>query len=547
MDDTMRRALGNVEQQVARVAASPLYSRQPRFGVNVETAFSEILRWTDSEDYAIPEYSVASRRRDAVLSKAWRWESLLAGVMYQADAIIKNRGWTMTGGRNQVRRYTAMAHNADDGAGWRKYISKQAQAFYATDIGALTENGREGAGGPLREIYHLDSTRCAFTGDRKAPLAYYPKRGKKQVWTPDDFFSVTSMPCGDEDYNGLGYCAVSRCIDMAKLMIAVMRHDAEQLGSVAPRGLLILQNISDGQWRQAMATHSADLAGDERLYYGGVAVFATMGDATPDAKLVALSQMPQSFDQRTFVDMLMYAYALAFGYDPSEFWPVQFGSIGRGTETAIQHTKATAKGGLDFAASHQEQFQRELPDTVEFLYEQRDIQGMLEEAALAQAWANVAKTLYEAGASSLTGEGPLLTRQQALTLLVDARIIPEEWSEFEEDVQATDEEQVRTWRDVARDSLRTRAAATLFPSEPIVRIHWPSLRERVLFDSGADLLQRRVFATATIRRQVRVERATLYDSKALTITDEDVDAAIKAARKRVPKLAGLLTAPSVEE
>src|SRR5690242_20297214 len=120
-----------------------------------------------------------------------------------------------------------------------------------------------------------------------------------------------------------------------------------------------------------MAARDAALAGENYKYFDAVAVLAS-GAADVDAKLVALSQLPAGFDRRTFTDLLMFGYALVFGYDPIEFWPVQFGALGRGNETQIQHDKATGKGGLDFALGFQEQLQENLPDTLQYDLDQRD-------------------------------------------------------------------------------------------------------------------------------------------------------------------------------
>ena len=100
----------------------------------------------------------------------------------------------MTGGRNQVYRYTAIAHGANNGAGWRQYFRQEALGYRVTDMGAINENGRQGSGGPLRALYHVDSARCRWTGKLKTPLEYTPAGGNAQEWPGMDFFNVCSMP-----------------------------------------------------------------------------------------------------------------------------------------------------------------------------------------------------------------------------------------------------------------------------------------------------------------------------------------------------------------
>lgn len=539
--------------QVERDLPEKTYSKQPRIS-DPRTVFGSIFGWLQSGVAPAEQpYRVNSTARDEWLRSVWRDEAHLAGVLNSAVSIDKNRGWTMIGGRNQVLRYTAVAHSADDGMGWRFYFGREAQSFYATDLGAITENGRDGKGGPLRAIYHVDSARCRLTGKREEPLMYSPASGGEQNWAFDDFFRVVSMPSDDEKFHGLGFCAISRCIELAKLMMAVYEHDKEMLGAKAPKGLLMLHNISGTQWEEAMEAREEKLRGKEREYYGGVAVLASGGPEQPDAKLVALSQLPAGFDLKIFTEQLMYGYALAFGYDPSEFWPVQFGSMGRGRETDIQHMKATGKGGMDFTASYQERFLIELPDSLHFEFEQRDIEGDILDAALADKIADWVTKLYESGRTA--GE-PLLDREQALSLLAERQLIPEEWSIIEEEVQATDVEDadrsLKFRRERALTSPRVLTAIERFPEEPVISytydpMRYPLGREVVLWPRAADVLRRRSWPVA--RLDTEDDGEILYASDEVVITEGDVHRAIVQAAKRVdPELAELLTAaPMTEE
>src|SRR5690606_17354842 len=192
-------------------------------------------------------------------------------------------------------------------------------------------------------------------------------------------------------------------LDLSKIMLAVYSHELEMLGARAPKGLLLLQNISEGQWQEAMKARDAALDSKMRQYYDSVAVLAQEGVDSVDAKLVALSQLPQGFDLEVFTNLLMYAYALAFGYDPIEFWPVLAGQLGRGRETDIQHRKGTGKGGLNFMLAFQEQLQQQLPETLHFEFEQRDQEGVLLDAKVGQAYADLVTTLYGGKATRVPG------------------------------------------------------------------------------------------------------------------------------------------------
>lgn len=500
LDDTVRFAMERLER-----AQSSSKSQQPRFSnskkIKPNDFYASVLRWVEAASENEPEYRPDSRSRDKWLSKFWMQEPHWAGVISSVNMIDANRGWTMVGGRNQVNRFIPVLKNADDNAGWRQYISQQSTAFYTTDMGSLTETGRDTKGGPLRAIYHLDPTKCMLTGDRRKPLRY---DGTKEAWDPDDFYRLASMKSIIEEYNGLGYSATSRVLDMARIMLAVYNHELEMLGARAPKGLLLLQNISQGQWEEAMKVRDARLDSDMRKYYNAVAVIAQQGVDNIDAKLVALSQLPEGFDIEVFTNLLMYAYALAIGYDPIEFWPVLAGQLGRGRETDIQHRKGTGKGGLNFMLASQEAIQEQLPDTVHFEYEQRDQEGVLLDMKVAQAAADVVMTLRGKqksttpgpdnpegdGTTTLDGSTSVISVEEARMWLVMQGVIPDSWTTTDEEVKITDVKSMeRMLREKLMENDTVRRAVHQYPMEPIIRYSWPHNRTQVLFSRGEDALK----------------------------------------------------------
>jgi hypothetical protein len=237
---------------------------------------------------------------------------------------------------------------------------------------------------------------------------------------------------------------------------------------------LLLQNVSEQQWEDSLAVRDMKLDSLERTYYAGVQVLASLGAESIDAKLIALSQLPAEFDRKTFTDLCLYAYALCFGYDPSEFWPVMFGAIGRGNETFLQAQKGSGKGGMDFPLALQEQLQLEMPETLSFEFERRDDEGDLMEVSVIRAKLDLVTEAYTAG---LKEGAPLITVDEARQLMVTAGVIPKEWT------QAVEEQTIDDT--AAMDRLSTRQAQTAmerFPTEQIVTVEWPSDQMRVLYD-----------------------------------------------------------------
>lgn len=545
-----------VKEALEVIERAQTLSKQPRLGASVdkERMFASVYKWLKSEAENEPKYQSDNRARDRWLSEAWMKEPHLAGVINSVTAIDRNRDWSLTGGRNVVNRYNNILRGAEDGEGWRYFAGRAALSFYTSDLGAVTEIGRDGPDGPARAFFNVDPTKCMLTGNAATPLSYTPHNGKEQLWNPADYFRTTPLPSIREEYRGLGLCAVSRVWQLVQLMIAIYEHDLEQLGARAPKGLLLLQNISEQQWNDAMAAREANLSKLEREYYGGVAILAQEGVDQIDAKLVALSQLPAGFDLESVTKLIMLGIALAFGYDPIEFWPIDTGALGRSRESEIQHMKATGKGGIEFIRSFQDRLQRELPPTLLFEFEQRDVSGELSDAQVQKAWADVFTAYYDKGAGVLSAD-------EVRQLMVKQGIIPAEWTMAEEQAQADSTGEQRSW-------LNTEAVwRSVFtdPKQPIVRYASKANRMELLAPSGYWLIQqhrahpvarsvyddmpvaefREVFSSRVF--PVITQRETLFEDGDVEITTEDVARAINTAKKRVgPEFAAMLMAEPEE-
>jgi hypothetical protein len=451
-------------------------SKQPRFTADqLKQFYALIERWVEESNFNAPPYGVNSMPRDEWLRQFWHREPLWAGVLKSTMNIDKNRGWTLTGGRNQVAQYTKVLREAEGGAGWRRYVGLQSLSYYTADIGAITELGFDSVGGegPLRALWSVDPARCELTGKRETPLRYHPASGVQQDWKPDWYMRAVSMESTDEAMLGLGYCATDMALDLATIMVAIWRHDKEMLFAKMQKGLLLMQGISEGQWETAMEAHAERLTAKEREFFSGLSIF--FGDQELDAKLVALSQLWEGFTLQEWVNVLMNGYALIVGYDTTEFWPVNWGGISHGTETEVSALKATGKGGLDFVLAYQDNLQRELPETLLFEFEQRNEQGDIMEADVAERWGVAINAM---AAPSGPGMAETLSVEEKRQLLAQRGLIPDEWTAEEEEETTSDTDSAPEERAIPDYVLR---AARAFPGEPIVRYSWPAGHEEVIW------------------------------------------------------------------
>lgn len=477
-----------------------------------DVTYADVIRWADLK---APPYRPDSRRRDKWLIDFVKLEPHLAAILGQVCSLVANRGWSLTGGRNTVGQVRRIFRDVDkhDGArfgpGWRAFARRLAASYYNTDLGALIEWGRAGEltedyTPPLAAMWSADPTRFRLTGKPITPLAF-TAAGYTNV--PDALLSrITANPAILDKYNGLGYCAISIIVELAKILIAVYRYDAEQLGAHAPRGLLLLHGIGERQWQNAMKSRKVQLDGMEREFFDLVAILSTTGPVAPEAKLVAISNLPSGFNREQFITFLIYLYSLAFEFPPDEFWPIQTGGLGRSREAEIQMQRATQKGDASFFQGLQEMIQRELPSAggnaplILFEFDQRSDTGRQVEADVAKTWAEVAATLYTAGLDPALGGVGLLTREQALSLLVDKGVLPAEYTDVMEESEAFDTQKMRThrYRRHARENEGLWRAARLAPADPIIAYHWPTGQVYTLYDSGLDFTAPGVWRGVTL-------------------------------------------------
>lgn len=544
--------------RLAERAAKVGASKQPRFQYPKDSGafYSSVYQWVTKANLQSPVYKADTRKRDEWMQQFWKLEPHLAGVLNSVVSIDQNRNWEMIGGRNQVRQFSAILHDADDGNGWREHAGLAALAYYTSDLGAIVEVGRtnpDPTKAGLAALYSVDSTRCKAIR-RHAPnnlsiptLQYRPRNGDMMEWYSYDYIKLTSMPQVEEAYNGIGYCAVSRVMDLARIMVGVFEHDLEQLRIAPPSGFMTVNGVTDTEFQAALDKRTERRSNDMQAYTSDV-VYLVSPDVPVEVKLTALSNLPRDFNLSDFVQTLMLGYALALGYDASEFYSIKYAPLtNAGTATKVQSQKATAKGELSFVLAYQDALSRWLPESILFEFDERSDEGDMLRASIQEVQVRTAMTAYTAG---LSNGAAMLPRATMHEILMEVGYVTEEQlrigleqekkdrKEAEKKAQkiqdaaanqngndpnavdntpadgatvqkpASTDSKVAKKRDIARENTWVRRAAERYPHEPIVLLN--SLgRELVLFESGDELLQRHSYPTFSTRSAVIAENEIL--------------------------------------
>lgn len=468
-------------------------SRQPRFDDTPTSPqawdLGGVLDWAYREHLIEPNFGVDTREYDAWLLDFANSEPHLAGILSSVVSKDKNRAWQLVGGKRQVALFGDRLRNVEGGLGWRHFISLQSRAYYNTNIGAITEveTVTGNAGDPMLSLYHVDSTRAKLTGKFETPLRYYPLKGKVQTWERLEFFRTVSNPDIREDWRGVGFCAVNRCLSLTKMMIAVYEHDLEQLGAEPPKGFLVGEGVTQQVYNEAKrAREEARRNGQSNFAVDVLALLPRQEIGKTNVQFIPYSNLPTNIanlEQLTY--LLILGYSLCFGYDAQEFYPVQGGAFGQDAQAFLQSEKATYKGEADFSLEHQGHIQATLPPTVLFEYDRNDARGDLLEIQTQATYTTMLNGLY-AQQSHLES---VISRDEYRYLLANKGVIPNEWTDQTDEVElTTDTERLRR---LYRDNESLIRAAERFADEPVQLMRFDPKTNRTslrtLWQSGQDL------------------------------------------------------------
>lgn len=444
-------------------------------------------------DTQLPEYRADSRQRDKALADFAKKESLISSVLSSAVSIDTNRKWTLSGTSRQVNKYAKILHSSQNGS-WRTFVSMLSNSFYASNFGYAVELGKNDSK-LVETMWVLDPTRLKYTGNIKKPITYCPRRGNKIDIKAEDVLFGNSMPSTEEAFNGLGYCAIERAMNFTRLMIGIYEHDLAKLGAKPPKGILHGKGIRPSEYKNAVDMYNeAKENNDTNMYPEVLPFFTQSSQAAFD--LIGFSSLPDNFNLKNFIDVIMQAYSLAFGYDVGEFWSIETGSFGRTGEMSLQQENTSYKGEQDFSLSLQEQLQNKvLPASVLFSFNLRNDKGELVRAEIQNQKAQTIINLYEAGLRF--GQEPLISKEQALQMLYDSGVVTQDFLDPTSEETFKDLQTNREIKETLRSNEDVRRVAKLSPLEPIVQYEFNPVtnlsKSFIVYESGDDMLKRKYY------------------------------------------------------
>lgn len=298
-----------------------------------------------------------SPRRDIDLRKFWKRIDHLAGAVYTMSAKMTSIPFKVIADDHSNRKHVEQAERItqrlrfvpQNGNGWQNFFTLFVQDLLTQDNGAFAEIVGDGdPSGPIIgepiTVVHLDAAKCIRTNDWEYPVLYRGEDGSLSKLHYTRVISVSSMTSPQTEMNGVGFCAVSRCINTAQSLYDILMFKGEKMGSRPHRAVIVTRgglDPDDIAKAFEIIEESTDAQGYER--YSKIAV---VGDSTihdAEMQLVELSSLPDGFDEQTSVTLGMAVIALAFGVDARELFPAMSAGATR-ADALLSHLKQRGKG-----------------------------------------------------------------------------------------------------------------------------------------------------------------------------------------------------------
>jgi hypothetical protein len=298
-----------------------------------------------------------STTRDQQLRNFWKESDHLSGTVYTMQSKMTSIPFQVVPRDASVRKHVTEAQDMTEilrftpeyGGGWIEAYSKWVEDYLTQDNGAFMEVIGDGdpAGpiiGPPVSVAHLDSYRCQRTGHPEYPVIYEDENGQRHKvhYTRVMFASQMSSPISE--MFGVGFCSVSRCLNITQTLIDILTYKQEKLGSRPHRAIIVTKGGLDPMDIKVafqMAEEGLDSQNLER--YSKVVVAGSSAIEEAGLDMIEMSTLPDGFDEETSVTLGMAAIALAFGVDARELFPALSAGASR-ADALLQHLKQRGKG-----------------------------------------------------------------------------------------------------------------------------------------------------------------------------------------------------------
>lgn len=529
-----KRSSEYIKERVIKQALDVLQMReatgsvQPRFAEDESarrSLYFQIMRFMTRADEELPAYQADTRARDRALNRLVMSENLVASIVNAAAQRASTRGWILTGPERQINRVKASFHDLHDGAGWRQWMQLNAQSFYTSNLGYLSEIGFDMEGGRPVSMWHIDPTHARI-GNKEMPILYYPNEvgwSASSSFNPStqdaiileshEYIHGNSMTSIRETLNGAGFCAIERMLNYARMAFGVSSHYLDRLGLNPPKGFAILRGLTQQDAELAEENYQEALANNVKVFKD---LLVLEGDEHADVIYRALSQLPtENFDLKVFLDIVVQVFTLSVGIPVSDVWVMNNNGLGSGKEYEVQ-SEAAQDRSMEFPYSISEQLNRKYtPSSVNMEWDERSDSGDLKRAQyLNQQVQSVSSLISSMTSYASATQEIIMDTEQIRRLMVNMGVVDGDMFSDMEDMTVEDDDAIE--RDIIVSAL------SAYPTERVMRYESATGKMRVVYDPN-----KRPMIIDMGRRNKRVVKA----DGTVTVEESDIDTALSYLKK----------------
>lgn len=332
--------------------------------------------------------------RDRQLRDFWPTETYLAGAVANRAFMNVSLQWEIRGNGDKVEGAVTdilASAIAGDSFGWVPFLQKFSQDLDTQDNGAFIELIRDpgadansrfrGPMAPVLGIGHLDSNRCARTGNPEYPIVYTDRNGEKHKLKWWEVIPFANFPSAIETMNGVGYCSVTRVLRMAQVMRSIILYKDEKVSGRHYKQMHFVSGVSRQDIKDEMKRGQEEANNTGLVTFILPSILASLDPEKPvSTATLDLAGLPDGFNFDEDMKWYISSLALGFGVDYQEFAPLPGGNIGSSQQSMVLHRKGSGKGPAVFMRSLSEGLKNYgvLPRGCEMRFNDKDEQEELE-------------------------------------------------------------------------------------------------------------------------------------------------------------------------
>lgn len=374
--------------------------------------------------------------RDRELIRFSRTEPMLSSAVYSMATRIGTLNYALNGPPRAKKYASELLTNPGLSDTLQTLVQKISTDLDTSDNGAFIELWK--AGNPLSDpgtrpclgFAHLDSRQCWRSFDPEFPVWYTnPVTGEIRKLHAGRVAYVSDNPQPIELARGIGYCATSRALRMARVFRNMQIFLDEKVGGRFTRAIGAVSGVTPKQLKEALAANNDVADSKGFVYYKDVPFLVQPSmEKGNEIKFVMqdLASIPDGFVFRDDADLYAYILAFCFGVDAREFWPATQSGATK-ADASVQNMKARGRGIGNRIQTVEYLIRQALPETVTFEYDFTDDDQDKQIAEIHKMKADTFKVFVDMGAlqgfevrslaiaAGILDEEVLATAQQPLT------------------------------------------------------------------------------------------------------------------------------------